>query len=98
MTAVLKLSDELLVLRGEFVSYARSGGILTSETVKQLRHRLRLLATLANAMETELSYFRLMEANRAGHELIEELSTEKLVELIKDPEGKIIRPDFGRKK
>ncbi|UWU13249.1 hypothetical protein N2599_13960 [Rhizobium sullae] len=97
MKAVLKLSDELQLLRGEFSPFARRGGYLEPETVQQLRQRLRLLSKLANAMEMELAYFRLMENGRLGREAIEQLSTESLVEMVKDPEGKIIRPDFGRK-
>ncbi|MDM9647720.1 hypothetical protein [Rhizobium sp. S163] len=93
-----KLSDELKLLDRAFAPIARSGGYLDAASVKRLRERIGLLGKLANALETEVSYFRLIEAGREGKQIVEQLATDNLVQLVKDPEGKIIFPDFGRKK
>lgn len=47
-------------------------------------------------MEQELQMFRLHEAGRQGRQAVEQLAMDQFVELVVDPEGKVVRPDFSR--
>jgi hypothetical protein len=52
---------------------------------------------MAISMEQELAVHRVGEANTIGRGHAEQLSTEALTQLVLDPEGKVVKPDFGRK-
>ena len=58
---------------------------------------LALLARLANSMEQELEVHRLHERRRITAATMEASATSSLVELVADPDGKVLRPEFGRK-
>jgi hypothetical protein len=58
---------------------------------------LRIMRRMALSMEQELSVHRLGEANAIGRGHAERLSSEALTHLVLDPEGKVVKPDFGRR-
>lgn len=58
---------------------------------------LTLLAALANSLEQEVAVHRLRERHRIAAAAMEASATEALAEVVVDPEGKVLRPDFGRK-
>ena len=47
-------------------------------------------------MEHELQIHRRAEAAENGKRAVDQLATDQLIELVVDPEGKVIRPDFGK--
>lgn len=47
-------------------------------------------------MEQELNCHRMAEANRFAGDMVENLSTETLGDLLLETDGNIIRPRFGR--
>ncbi|MBP1852712.1 hypothetical protein [Rhizobium halophytocola] len=63
----------------------------------EIASELQVLARLAASMERELDVLRLGEASRQGGKALEQLATEQLTHLVRDPEGKVIHHDFGRK-
>lgn len=55
----------------------------------EIRKQVRLL-------EYEVFTHRLGEASQKGRHMIDELASNQFEELALDPEGKVVRPDFGR--
>lgn len=63
----------------------------------EIAAELALLSRLANSMEQEVAVHRLRERGRLARDVMEARATDALSELVRDPAGKIVRPDFGRK-
>ncbi|MGC4409587.1 hypothetical protein D4A92_19860 [Rhizobium rosettiformans] len=51
---------------------------------------------MAENLEREAGALRLAEASRHGRAAVEKLATEQFEALVIDPDGKIIRPEFGK--
>lgn len=83
----------LLSMRLAAISKAMPTGPVFAET----KEELALLSRLANSLEQEVAVHRLRERRRLVRDLMEATATDALSELVRDPAGKIVRPDFGRK-
>ncbi|RVN34511.1 hypothetical protein [Sinorhizobium meliloti] len=99
MKAVLDLtaSSEILALFEEIQAKAMAGVDLSVVEMRIVAERLRTLGRLVVLIEQELAVHRIGEDGRNGRTALEEAATESLTHLALDPEGKVIRPDFGRK-
>lgn len=99
MSDIQMIADELQRLRMTFLPAAtqQSGVEIDAENVAILVHKLSLLSHLYQNVAQELVILRETEASRLGRTCVEELATAEVTALIVDPEGKVIRPDFGRK-
>lgn len=73
------------------------GLVFDRQAVETMRKRLHMLRHLAFLNERELGALRLIEAGRIGRSFVEELAAGEGGKLVTDPEGKIVRPDFGRR-
>ncbi|WP_085025564.1 hypothetical protein [Ensifer aridi] len=90
-------STEIRALHEEIQAKAMSGADLSVVEMRIVSDRLRTIASLVYFMEQELAVHRLGEDGQAGRTELERAATESLTHLTLDPEGKVIRPDFGRK-
>lgn len=68
---------------------------LDAESVRNLADLLTGMKLIFSNIEQELEILRLTEAGRMGRIAVDKLATEQLHKLVEDPQGKIIRPDFG---
>ncbi len=96
MSTILDItaSAEIEMLRAELEGRAMQGLGLTQVESMIVIAKLRLVGALVQSMEREVSALRLIEAGRVGTAIVEQLATDALVEL---SDGKVLRPDFGRK-
>lgn len=92
------LANELGALRSELHGIAQQQRPILSEESANIGHRLQLLQRLAKAMEQELAVHRLAETTGRRVMVMNDEAVSALAELVEDPDGKIIRPDFGRDK
>jgi hypothetical protein len=92
------LANELGILRSEVLGIAKAQRPISTEEATNLAQRLQLLQRLAKAMEQELAVHRLAETKGLRVMVMNEEAVTALAELVEDPEGKIIRPDFGKDK
>lgn len=60
--------------------------------------RLASIRKMMVLIEREVGALRLAESARTGRVIVEDLATEQFQDLVDDPEGRVVRPDFGRKK
>lgn len=74
-----------------------SRDIRTNGDADLIAERLSICARLAQAQELELTAFRQLEAARFGRGFMEEVATDEAGRLVLDPEGKVIKADFGRR-
>lgn len=90
-------AQSLASLTRTFQRAADMGGTMTvdAESVRNLADILRAMQLTFSTIEQELEILRLTEASRMGRSAVNQLATEQLHELVQDPEGKIVRPDFG---
>ncbi|TCT41181.1 hypothetical protein [Martelella mediterranea] len=88
------LSDTLRVHALHLDKEHREGGGLSEAQCGQLARELHVLADLARNTEQELYVHRLDKAQREGCEILEDEATRKLRQMLADPDGKIVRPDF----
>lgn len=58
---------------------------------------LRGVQRMSVAVERELGAFRALEAGRFATNTLEQVATTAAGELVLDPEGKVVKPDFGRR-
>lgn len=89
------LSLELGNLRSEFISAVPR--VLGEAEAARIAQRLQLLQRLAKAMEQELDVHRLAEASGRRVDAMGAGALTALGDLVADPDGKIVRPDFGRR-
>ncbi len=92
------LANELGALRSELLGIAQQQRPIMREESANIGHRLQLLQRLAKAMEQELAVHRLAEATGRRVMIMNDEAVSALAEMVEDPEGKVIRPDFGRDK
>ncbi|SOC46606.1 hypothetical protein SAMN05892877_12352 [Rhizobium subbaraonis] len=63
----------------------------------KLVERLATIRKMVAVTEREVGALRLAEVARSGRVIVENLATEHLQHMAEDADGKIVRPDFGRK-
>ncbi|RVG94865.1 hypothetical protein CN221_14915 [Sinorhizobium meliloti] len=99
MRAVLDLtaSSEITSLFEEIQAKATTGVDLSVVEMRVVAERLSTVGRLVVLMEQELAVHRIGEEGRAGRAALEQAATESMTRLTLDPEGKVIRPDFGSK-
>lgn len=76
---------------------ARESVGMDTDSVLGLYARLYTMQRLYANIAQELEILRQTEAGRMGRKAVEDLATSQACELIIDPLGKVIRPDFGRR-
>lgn len=96
MTSILDItaSSEIEMLRAELEGRAMQGLGLTEVESRIVIAKLRLIGSLVHSIEREVCAYRLIDAGKAGAAVVEQLATNALVEL---SDGKVLRPEFGRK-
>ena len=94
---MIKLSAELHEIRSRLMQSAMAGHDLTVLEQREIAVRLDALIDLAEVDEQELQVFRLEEAGRSGRQMVNDLASESLGNLMLETE-KIVRPDFGGRK
>lgn len=90
------LSPKLKELASFFEKRRDADTKLTAKSSALLAEQLTIIVAIAQAMETELNAFRLLEANRAGRKFMEEEAAETLKSPVAS-DGNVVRPVFGRK-
>ena len=93
------LSDTLSAYATQFSEFAHAGCTLSAHETARLVKSFRAMRKCARNIEQELAVHRLAEETNARSSLLEIEAGRKFGQLIEDPEGKIVRPDFtgGRK-
>ncbi|WP_455270329.1 hypothetical protein [Rhizobium herbae] len=91
-----ELSVTLMNLTGDFLGHT-AGWSMTSGEVRAIVLELTLMQKLAVSMEQELACFRVGEAGKSMSDFLHQEATKQLDALIRDPDGKVISPNFGRK-
>lgn len=96
--ALPKVSDRLTDILGEFEPHYHGDGIeMDGDDCRALILRLRAVRSLALSMEQELDVFRLADGHQQAATFLDQEAVGLMDEMISDPEGKVITPDFGRK-
>jgi hypothetical protein len=83
----------LLSMRLSEISRAMPAGPVFA----QVKDELALLSRLASSIEQELEVHRLRERHRIVAAEMDGTAAQSLAELVRDPDGVIVRPNFGRK-
>lgn len=92
------LSSHLTVLAAEFQAHAgQAAHTFNQGELRLLALELANLRDLAVSIERELAVHRMSEAGGQARAALEAEATETMTHLALDPEGKIVRADFGRK-
>lgn len=82
-----------------FDKAAKRGGSIEidAESVQNIASLVRTVERAFTNVAQELEVLRLTEASRMGRVTVEQLASDHLVDLMTDPTGKVVRPDFGRR-
>ena len=88
---MIVLSQELKAIAEDL----RSDRPIASPELREMGELLAYLAKLAFSMERELDVHRMGEDGKAGRQTIEQVAAAQLGALVGDPDGKVVRPDFG---
>lgn len=88
------LSDTLAHYAIQFEDCSHSGCSLSAEETFKFVKQLKGMRRLARTMEEEVAIHRITEARNAQSSVLDQEAVRKFGQLIKDPEGKIVRPDF----
>ncbi len=88
---MMVLSQELKAIAEDL----QSGPPISTVEQRKMGNLVTLLSRLAFSMERELEVHRMGEDGKAGRRVNEQLATEQLGALLGDPDGKVVRPDFG---
>lgn len=91
-----QLSVSLMNLTGDFLSHT-SGWPMTSGDVRAVVTELAVMQKLAVSLEQEVACFRIGESGRQVAGFLDHEAERQMDALRRDPEGKVISPDFGRK-
>lgn len=91
------LSEGIIGLIETFEPHLGSDIEISAGNVSIIVRSLRVMRSIALDMEQELAAHRLGETGREVGDFLENEATQQLVGLVRDPEGKVITPDFGRK-
>lgn len=97
MTAELNpLSEAIGGLISEFLPHINSGVHLKKDEVSNVVLMLTTMHRIALSMEQENTAHRIGEQNRFARTMVDNLAGEKLVSLLGETGGKIIRPNFRK--
>lgn len=91
------VASEVSALRAEFAKYVHTERGIPFPAVKAYELRLALIAKLARLQESELIILRTAEDGQRVRTTIRNAATDSLRELVQDPEGKVLRPEFRKK-
>lgn len=91
-----QLSVSLMNLTGDFLGHT-GGWEMTSGDVRAIITELSVMQKLAVSLEQEVACFRMGEAGRQVAGFLDHEAASQMEALTRDPEGKVISPDFGRK-
>ncbi len=98
MPALALPSHHLDTLVRELSPYCNGDEVVfPGEDFNSLVERLATIRKMMSIIEREVGALRLAEAARSGKAIVEDLATDQLKQLVEDPEGKVIRPNFGRR-
>ena len=92
------LSEGLRELYDDLRPHRGTRLVLSPDNVSQLADRLQLFVKLARLLEAELTVHRLAEGSLDRRKVLEKQASAVLAVLVADPEGNVIRPDFGGKR
>lgn len=92
-----ELSEGVIGLLETFEPHLGSDIEIEAKNLSKVVQILRVMRQLALDMEQELAAHRLGETGREASGFLEKEATSQLVGLVRDPEGKVITPEFGRK-
>lgn len=93
---MMSVARELFAVADDLRLKSNAGVQYDASQISDLSDFLGSLARLARNEEEELAVFRLAEAGQLGRAAVNELATDAMGNLMLD-QGKIVRPDFGRK-
>ncbi|OKP69606.1 hypothetical protein BTE77_27835 [Ensifer adhaerens] len=93
----MNVASQIHDVCSEMQALALAGNGLTLPQTRAFVSRLIIVEQLASSEWRELCVHRAAENGHRTQREIERAATEQLVDLVYDPEGKVIRPDFGRK-
>lgn len=85
--------QQLLALMSPF--YRSGEVVMDGSTYDAIVDGLVGIRRMSIHVERELDAFRLLEAGRFARGQMEEVATDAAGALVLDPEGKVIRPNFG---
>ncbi|MBB4122946.1 hypothetical protein [Martelella radicis] len=88
------VSDTLKTHAMAFDRCRGTGANLSPGETARFAHLLHTLAKLARNMELELDVHRRWEARCKEGDALEQEALLKFEQIIADPEGKVVRPDF----
>ncbi|MAM10127.1 MAG: hypothetical protein CML23_06625 [Rhizobiaceae bacterium] len=88
------LSDTLAHYAIQFEDCSHTGCSLSAEETFRFVKQLKAMRRLARTMEEEVAIHRITEARTAQRSMLDHEAGRKLGQLVADPEGKIVRPDF----
>ncbi|AJY46500.1 hypothetical protein [Martelella endophytica] len=93
------LSDTLSAYAMQFAECTHTGCTMSPAETTRFVKSLTAMRKCARNIEQELAVHRLAEESRARGAILDIEASRKFGQLIADPEGKIVRPDFtgGRK-
>lgn len=91
------LSEGIIGLIETFEPHLGSDIEIDAENLLVIVRSLRVMRSIALDMEQELAAHRLGETGREVSDFLETEATQQLVGLVRDPDGKVITPDFRRK-
>lgn len=91
-----ELSESLIGLMNQFSPHTNTGLNMSATEVSNVVFMLAIMHRLSVSAQTELNCHRLSEANRFAADMVEDLSTETLGNLLIETDGNIIRPRFGK--
>ncbi|TCT39601.1 hypothetical protein [Martelella mediterranea] len=93
------LSDTITFYALQFEDCAHTGCSLSAGETDRLVQQLKKMRKLARNLEQEVAVHRMTEAHHTHGAALEKEASVKLQQLVTDPDGKIVRPDFrgGRK-
>ncbi|RVQ76141.1 hypothetical protein [Sinorhizobium medicae] len=100
MTAPLHdsaLSSHLAEIHGELLAWMGASRPPRPGEMRMITLELEAAQALAVAMERELAVHRLADTDRLARTVLGQAAAETLTRLVLDPDGKVVRPDFGRK-
>ncbi len=93
---MMSVARELYSIADDLRQKSEAGISLDARQVDDLSRFLTALARLARNDEEELSVFRLTEAGNVGRATVNQLASEAHGNLLLE-DGKVVRPDFGRR-
>ncbi len=89
--AIAQLLDLMEPYRGE------GDVVIEGASWDAILNGLKGIERMSVSVERELGAFRTLEAGRFATNMLEQVATDEVGRLVLDPEGKVVRPEFGRR-